>query len=281
MFKIGDFSRLSQVSIKTLRYYDHIGLLTPAYIDPFTAYRYYTADQLARLNRILALKDLGLSLDEVSAVLALEPSPGQLGTLLRQKRAEIARQLAEEQARLARVDARLMQIAGESDHSGYDVVIRPVAEQQVTGIRAVVPDYGHIALLLNDVWDYVAAHNSGAEPQGPVMTVYYDEGYQEQNIDMLCAIALTRPLPDSARVKTFTLPGAAQMACAIYRGPYESVSGGYAAILHWIDANRYRICGPNRMVYLQGPEISPDGIARDPADYISEIQFPVEPVTDD
>lgn len=276
MFKIGDFSRLSQVSVKALRYYDRLGLLTPAHIDPYTAYRYYTADQLPRLNRILALKDLGLSLEEIGTILASELSPEQLGTLLRQKREEIARQLAEEQARLARVDARLKQIADENDEQDSDVVIKPVAAQDMIGIRAVVADYASIAPLFEVIWQRITMHTSISTPQGPFVTIYYDDGYQEQDVDVLCAVTPPRAIPDSERVKAITLPAAPQMACAIYRGPYEKVSQGYAAILRWIDANRYTICGPNRMVYLHGP-----GSTSNPDEYISEIQFPVAPVTED
>jgi DNA-binding transcriptional MerR regulator len=66
MFKIGDFSKISQVSIRSLRHYDEIGLFKPAHTDPFTGYRYYSADQLPRLNRIIALRTLGLSLEEIA-----------------------------------------------------------------------------------------------------------------------------------------------------------------------------------------------------------------------
>ena len=74
MLKIGDFSKFSRVSIKTLRYYDEIGLLKPAEVDKFTGYRYYSVDQLSRLNRIMGLKDLGLSLEEINQLLAGNPS---------------------------------------------------------------------------------------------------------------------------------------------------------------------------------------------------------------
>lgn len=110
MLRIGEFSRHSQVSVKTLRYYDKIGLLKPAWVDRFTGYRYYSADQLPRLNRILALKDLGLSLDQIGWLLDDEPSPAEIRWMLRMKRAEIRQQLADQQARLARVEARLAQI---------------------------------------------------------------------------------------------------------------------------------------------------------------------------
>jgi DNA-binding transcriptional MerR regulator len=110
MFKIGEFSRISQVSAKTLRYYDEIGLLTPARVDRFTGYRYYSADQLPRLNRILALKDLGLSLEQIAALLDDDLPPAEIRGMLRLKRVEIQQHLEEEQARLARVEARLKQI---------------------------------------------------------------------------------------------------------------------------------------------------------------------------
>ena len=69
MFKIGEFAQICRVTVRTLRYYDEIGLLKPAHVDPWTGYRYYARDQAARLNRILTLKDLGLSLEQVGPML--------------------------------------------------------------------------------------------------------------------------------------------------------------------------------------------------------------------
>jgi DNA-binding transcriptional MerR regulator len=109
-FKIGEFSRISRVSVKTLRYYDEIGLLTPVRVDRFTGYRYYSADQLPRLNRTLALKDLGLSLEQIAALLDDDLPPAEIRGMLRLKRVEIQQHLEEEQARLARIEARLEQI---------------------------------------------------------------------------------------------------------------------------------------------------------------------------
>ena len=102
MFKIGDFSKLSQVSVKTLRYYDEIGLLRPSEIDRFTGYRYYAAGQLSRLNRILLLKGLGLSLDQIGRLLESDLPPDQLRGMLKLRRAEIERSIEDEEARLAR-----------------------------------------------------------------------------------------------------------------------------------------------------------------------------------
>lgn len=142
MFKIGDFSKLSKVSVKALRYYDEIGLLKPAWVDPFTGYRYYSADQLPRLNRILALKDLGLSLEQIARLADDELPPAQIRGMLRLKQAEIQQQVEAEQARLARVEARLRQIEEEGTMPTYDVVLKKVEPQTVVAIRDIIPTYG-------------------------------------------------------------------------------------------------------------------------------------------
>src|SRR5690242_20467613 len=126
MIRIGDFSRLSRVSIKTLRYYDEMGLFKPIEVDRFTGYRYYSASQLPRLNRVLALRDLGLSLEQIVQVLDEGVSAEQIRGMLRLKRAELMQHIAEEQPRLARVEARLNAIELEGTMPDYDVVIKQI-----------------------------------------------------------------------------------------------------------------------------------------------------------
>jgi DNA-binding transcriptional MerR regulator len=141
MLKIGDFSKLAQVSVKTLRYYGRLGLLKPAWIDRFTGYRYYALDQLPRLNRILALKGLGFSLEQVQRLLRDDLSAAELRGMMRMKHAELERQVQTEQSRLARVEARLRQIELEGTMPEYEVVFKTVPPQRVIGIRDVIPGY--------------------------------------------------------------------------------------------------------------------------------------------
>ena len=119
LLKIGDFSKISQVSVKTLRYYDEVGLLRPVEVDPFTGYRYYSAGQLPRLHRVLALKDLGFSLEQISRLLDDELSPAQIRGVLRMKQAELQQHIRDELARLARVEARLRQLELGADGSAH------------------------------------------------------------------------------------------------------------------------------------------------------------------
>src|SRR5262245_57914381 len=104
MFRIGDFSRLSQVSVKALRFYDEVGLLKPTFVDRATGYRYYSANLLLRLNRILVFKELGFSLDEIAMLLAGEPPVDQMQTMLRDKRADLKHRIDRAQAQLAQVE---------------------------------------------------------------------------------------------------------------------------------------------------------------------------------
>ena len=139
MLKIGDFSKLAQVSVKTLRYYGSLGLLKPAWIDRYSGYRYYTVEQLPRLNRILALKDLGFSLEQIQAIIGDNLSAAELRGMLRLKQAELERQIQSQQDRLGRIAARMQLIEQESELSRYDVVLKTVPPKQVLGIRQIVP----------------------------------------------------------------------------------------------------------------------------------------------
>lgn len=114
MFRIGDFCRLSQTPVSTLRYYDEIGLLKPVEVDQFTGYRYYTFDQLARLNRILALKELGFRLDEIARLLDEEVPPQQLHAMLLGRRVDLREQVQGNHERIEQVDAWLKQIEKEN-----------------------------------------------------------------------------------------------------------------------------------------------------------------------
>lgn len=110
LLKIGEFAEISDVGAKTLRYYDRIGLFKPVYVDPANNYRYYSPNQLPRITRILTLKDLGLSLEQIARLLEDDLSLSELRGMLRLKRVEIQERLNQEQVRLARVEARLREI---------------------------------------------------------------------------------------------------------------------------------------------------------------------------
>src|SRR5579871_4026523 len=140
MFRIGEFSLIAQVSGRLLRYYDEIGLLRPEFTDPQTGYRYYSASQLPRLNRILVLKELGLSLEQIAQFLEQGVSVDDIHEMLTLRKAEIERSLQEEAARLRMVESRLQQIDVHGQIQEPDVVLKSVPAQQFLSIREVLPD---------------------------------------------------------------------------------------------------------------------------------------------
>jgi effector-binding domain-containing protein len=270
MLKIGQFSRFSQVTVKTLRYYDQIGLLKPAEVDRFTGYRYYSASQLPRIHRILALKDLGLSLEQIGDLLAGDLSPDQIRGILRMKQSEIQQQVAEDQARLRRVEQRLKQIEQEETMPTQEVVLKKVPPQAVASVRDNVPVTA-LPQLFGELFGYLGQRGLG--PAAPPIGVYYDEEFREGPLDVEIAAPVAGRVPESDRIKLRELPAIKQAASIIHEGNYEDVGGTYSQLLQWIEANGYRIAGPVREVYVQGPETG-----RDPSDYVTEIQLPVEKV---
>jgi DNA-binding transcriptional MerR regulator len=281
MFKISDFSKLSQVSVKALRYYDELGLLEPAQIDRFTSYRYYSIDQLPRLNRILALKDLGLSLEQIGELLNNGLSPEQLRGMLKLKQAELQQQAEQVQEQLARVKVRLSQIEQEGKMPKYDVVIKKIEPQWVASIRDVVPTPPDQGRLWDELDAYLGQHK--VKTVGPCLTIYHDTEYKERDWDLEVCEPLGTPIPGSERVRVRELPGVETMACVLHHGDFSNIGETYNAMMAWIQANGYQIVGSNREVYLRAVAY-PDAKAEYPASYLTdkeenrltEVQFPVE-----
>jgi DNA-binding transcriptional MerR regulator len=198
MIKIGYFSRISQVPVKTLRYYDEMGLLKPVEVDRFTGYRYYSLEQLTRLNRILALKDLGFSLDQISRVLIQDLPISELRGMLKMRQEELRQHVQGEMSRLERVEARLKQIEQETSMANYDIVLKKVDPIWVAGVRETIPSYPEQGHLWEKLENYLLEVKE--TPSGPCFTIYHSE---EPEIDAEVCEPLSGPIPAAE-----TYPGA-------------------------------------------------------------------------
>ncbi len=272
MLKIGDFSKLAQVSVKTLRYYAELGLLSPAWIDRFTGYRYYTPEQLPRLNRILALKDLGLSLEQIAGLLNEDLPPAELRGMLRMKATELEQIVAEERARLARVEARLEQVGQEGGAPAYDVVLKSLPRRRILGLRRTVAAYHEVWELLNLLCTHMEAHQLERDATHPCLILYHDAEYREQRVDIEVAAIPARPIPTGPGMTARTLTEIPQAACTVHHGRLESLPRAYHALLSWIERNGYQAGTPHREVYLQGPQGDSPG-----EQIVVEVQFPIQP----
>jgi effector-binding domain-containing protein len=269
VFKIGEFSKLSQVPAKTLRYYDQIGLLEPAEVDRFTGYRYYSARQLPRLNRILALKDLGLSLAQIAQLLESDLPVGHIRGMLQLKQVEIQQQMEDERVRLARVEWRLKRIEQEESMATQEVVLKQIPAVTVASVRDTIPSYGDIGQLYGEVFGHLGRHGIG--PAGPAIGLYYDQEYREADVDIEAAVPVSGTVPAVGRVQVRELPVVDSMACIVHEGSFDTLGATYGQLMGWIEASGYQICGPCREVYVQWHQPGEDA-----SNDVTEIQFPVK-----
>lgn len=268
MFKIGDFSRLNKVPVKTLRYYDELGILKPAKIDEQTGYRFYSAMQLTRLNKILALKDLGFSLSKISEIIDNNLTKEALSSMLNLRKAELTENIIKE--KLSRVE-RIINSINEEVNSimlKYDIVIKEVEATRVASIRDIIPAYDKQHALWQELGEYIRKNNAKITP--PCMVIYYDPGFKDSDVDIEVAEHFTGNLSGNNRVKVRDLDPVKEMACTVHQGSYEKLSMAYGALMKWIEDNGYKIVGPNRELYLEG-----EWSGKGPEDFITEIQIPV------
>lgn len=277
MFTVGEFSQLAQVSKRLLRYYDEIGLLKPIRIDPTTGYRYYSAEQLPRLNRILALKELGLSLDQIQRLLSDNVSTDEMQGMLLLKKAEIEQQLRSELQRIRNIEARLLSIRNAETSKPLDVVIKQIHAQPVLSLRMVV-ESTEVGL---EICDQVMATLPEISGYGSFFAILHSDGIDDGNLDVefgrMIAAKSHAPVPlnDNLQLCFRELPAVNTMATYIVQGWNESILTGYSAIASWAETNGYCLAGAPREIALQLPQ-TPDG-----SDGVAEIQFPVEPIHKD
>lgn len=271
MLRIGDFSKIGQVTIKTLRFYDERGLLKPAHVDEWSGYRYYMVGQLTDLNRILAMRDLGFSIEEIERIMHRRPDPDRMAEMLWERKREIVERLEHEQMQLQRVEARLRQIEQEGAMSEFEVVVKSVEPAIVASIRETIPAYPAVGMLYGDLYRHLGRVAPGFA-RG-CAAIWHDPEYKESDVDAEAIVFLSDWASGDGRIKVYELPGVETTASLVFTGPYSEFNRAYGAITKWIDENGYRIAGPNREIYLRGPE--PPGNQNDP-NCVSEIQFPVE-----
>lgn len=276
MFSIGEFARLGLVSVRMLRHYDAVGLLRPAYVDPVTGYRSYQAAQLSRLNRIVAIKDLGFTLEQVRAILDEKVGTEELHGMVRLRRAQIEARISADLARLRGVEARLRAIETEGHMGAAEVVVKKVPRVRVAELAARAKSYEpeDITPVIGPLYDELCSRLdvTGVAVTGPGIAYY--EAREDGSVLVHAAMQVSaEPRPGQDFLVT-DLPALEHAATVIHHGSMDEASGSFQALAHWIEAHGHRGCGLAREVYLHSPE------NRD--DWVTELQMevsPPEPVT--
>jgi DNA-binding transcriptional MerR regulator/effector-binding domain-containing protein len=271
MFSIGEFARLGTVSIRTLRHYDEIGLLPPAKVDPQTGYRGYTAEQLRLLNRIVALKELGLSLTQARQLLdgiSLE----ELRGMLMLRRAQLEQEVEEHKTKLSGVEARLRYIAREGAMPADDIVVKKIPAIGVVAIARPAPAFGpeNIVPVVNASrvqFDELEIRSLVKEA-GPFMLFYeHDHG---NDVTVYLALPVAEPPAELPAPAQYMVLPAIEAAATVRNGPAANIFPMvYHDLISWAGEHGYEAHGPGREIWIN--EI--DDVA-DVEQQVFEVQLP-------
>ncbi|MFG2195025.1 MerR family transcriptional regulator [Streptomyces sp. NPDC048639] len=274
MFTIGDFARHGRVSIRMLRHYDAIGLLRPARVDPAGNYRFYAAGQLARLNRIIALKDLGFSLQQVQSILDEEVNAGELRGMLRLRRAQLEAAMAADALRLSQVEARLRTIESEGHMPADDVVIKRIPPVRLAELAGTAASFGpeDIGPVIQPLYEELCRRleAAGLTPAGPNIAYYEDSPDGGDAVTVHAGVTVAAQPEEGHDFAIVDLPAIESAATIVHRGSMERIMPTAQTLARWIDANGYRSAGFARELYLSC-EGGPDH-------WVTELQEPVESV---
>lgn len=263
LYKIGLFSQMNRLTVKTLRYYDDIDLLKPEYVDEVNGYRYYTSAQLPTLHKILSLRDMGLSILEVKDVLN---GLSEENVLLK-KKSHLLKDMAELNRKLACIEGYL---SGDCLDSHYRMVMKSLPEVTVASMRVHLSSYEDLFYKMPEMGHEM--EKCGCECALPeyCYTTYFDDGYKEYDVDADICEAVTELKEGTDKVKFKVVAEVELAACTLHLGPYYRLPQAYSAIVKFIEESGYEIIGHIRESYI-------DGIWNKDTDeeWLTEIQIPV------
>lgn len=271
MFAIGEFARHGRVSVRMLRHYDAIGLLRPAHVDPVTGYRGYQAAQLAELNGIVALKDLGFTLEQVRAMLDEKISVEKVRGMLTLRRADLEAAVAATAQRLAQVEARLHAIELDGQLPAHEVVVKRLSATRLAKLSAAADSFcpEEISPVIYPLCAELGRRLTAAEvtPVGR-LTCYYEKASGGDGAVIVHAAVpiVTEHGSELNGLSIVDLP-AADHATLVHRGPMDAVLPAWQALARWVDDHGYHSAGPARELYLECPP--------DTAQWVTELQEPL------
>ncbi len=269
MFKIGEFSKLTQVSIRMLRYYDETGLLKPAQTDKFTSYRLYTAEQIPVLNKIIFLRNLGFNVSEIAV--ALKSWEDEIiDGMLENKRTEIEKTIKEEKEKLLAIELARKDIRQKKITVNYNVAIKSIPGYQVLSLRQTVPDY----FAEGQMWKAMSnfADENHISISNDTFTIYHDTDYREKDIDIEVCAPVTQMSENKDEFTFRNIEPVPIMAYTMVYGPFENIAEAFYTFANWLEEhNQYKMTGLDRQIVHRGPWNE-----EDPEKYLTEIQIPLE-----
>ena len=268
MLKIGEFSKLSRVSIRMLRHYDEIGLLKPADTDQFTGYRYYSPEQLPVIGRITALKDMGFQLADIVKILDIYEEKETLDSYFAIRQAEL-----KEIADTAHYQMRLLETARnrlrKEQNMSYNVSIKTIPERYAATVHMTIPRYEDEGLVWQILNEETAPLNVIPAEPCLVAAEYLDDEYKEEDVELVAWKTVKGDYPDTEHVKFKTLP-AVKVASCMVKGGYDQMPEVYGAVISWVNDNGYECAGPMFNIYHVSPHET-----QNPDEFVTEVCYAV------
>jgi DNA-binding transcriptional MerR regulator len=271
MYGIGLVARLGQVSVRTLRHYDDLGLLKPSHVDPFTGYRYYTPEQVLRLHRILVLRDLGVPLAQIGQLIDDDVTVEQLRGILRLRQSEARARLAAQTEQLRRVELRLAQLQ-EASVADYDVIVKRLEPIRVVALSEDLTGYDQIGAACDRLYPRLRAALAEHDIpfDGLSLALYEDTGDEERPLRITTALHLPGGQTiDSDGLTTIDLPAVERAATTVVRGDPAQFSGAFRALHEWVDQTGALATAFERELYIDcdGPRDT----------WVTELQVLMQP----
>ncbi|MCB6342320.1 MerR family transcriptional regulator [Enterocloster lavalensis] len=269
MFRIGEFSRLTQVTVRMLRYYDETGLLRPARVDPRTGYRLYETRQIPRLNQIIYLRDSGFNVAEIAAALDAEEK-GLLAKQLDRKSAEIGAEIEACREKLRKLETARRALLNGGGGIHFDISVKPVAECLALSLRRTIPDYYGEGLLWKELAGFAGQRRIALT--GEPFSIYHDPDYREKQVDVELCVPIKESVADRDGFTCRTVEAVPFMASTMVCGDFPNIAGAFQAFARWLQDNEvYRMAGLTRQIVHRGPWNEDD-----PDHYLTELQIPLE-----
>lgn len=270
MLRIGDFSKLSRVSIRMLRHYDKIGLLVPEEVDESTGYRYYSESQLPLAEKIQVLKTMGFGLSVIGEILVKYEDAEEIEQFLQIKREELLCQAQETEQRIRLLDNTIQWLRKDGNFMDYNVVLKTLPRRYVASVRQVIPAYNFEGML----WELLNKEIAGQDVRPAVpcygLAVFHDKGFKESDVDVEIQISVSGTYQDTENVR-FKDVDAMEIASVTYKGSYEQLTRVNKAVAEWICENGYDFNGASLCIY----HVSPHD-AETPEELVTEVCYPVK-----
>lgn len=270
MLKIGDFSKLSRISIRMLRHYDEIGLLVPVSIDQFTGYRYYSEAQLPVANQINALKDMGFGLSVIAEILKTYSDPESLKHYLLLKQAEIKEQIEKEGRQLLLLETTIYRLGKDKCIMEHSVTLKELPQRVVASVRKIIPAYDKEGMLWELMMKELAPQNVQYLNPCSTIAIFHDECYKDEDPDVEIQISVQGSYRSTEHV-VFKTVSPILIASSTFKGSYNQITDVNAAVANWVKDNNYEFNGPTFCIYHVGPAQT-----QNPDEMITEVCFPVK-----